>query len=93
MSKDVLSVDLGPNEQAEELIKRTEVKDTPFQVIQTDDKVFGVMGKYRLTEPLEDSEENKLKIMNELLVINWNKILNVILCVMDTESDIIKEQT
>ena len=80
MSKDSLSVELGPNEQAEELVKRTPVKDTPFTVIETDGKVFGVMGKYRLTEPYEISEVNHIKVVNELLDITWNRIIQVMPC-------------
>lgn len=59
-----------------ELIKRTEIKDTPFTMISLNkDKHFGVMGKYRITEDFKNEEE----CMNELEKISWNRIVQVMM--------------
>ena len=59
-----------------ELIKRTEVKNTPFTMrTLKKDKHFGVMGKYRITEDFDNEE----KCMNELEKITWNRITQVMM--------------
>lgn len=55
-----------------ELIEREEIKDSPFTVITTDNKSFGVMGNYRLTEA-----GSKKEIKEELSKITWNRVVQV----------------
>lgn len=74
------------NEEAEELVKRTDIEGTPFTIIETDGKIFGVMGKYRITEPAESFELVKA----ELKQITWNRILQMIIIVTQ-EQESIKE--
>lgn len=62
-----------------ELVKRTEIKDTPFTVITTQNKSFGVMGKWRLTEDYHN-EENAI---NEMEKMTWNRIIQVIMLISE----------
>lgn len=59
----------------EELIKREQIKDTPFTIITTEKNSFGVMGEYRVTEELKNVEEVK----KELEKITWNRIIQVMM--------------
>lgn len=76
------------NEEAEELIKRTEVENSPFEIIQVEDRVFGIMGKYRVTEPYEDTEENLLKVKDELHEITWNRLIQVVAIMLENRNKI-----
>jgi hypothetical protein len=59
----------------EELIKRVQIKDSPFEVITTRGKSFGVMGNYRLTEEYKDEKTVK----KELKSITWNRIIQIVM--------------
>ncbi len=69
----------GSSSQNEELIKREDIKDSPFQVVTTEEGSFGVMGKWRITE-LGTKEE----IKGELEVISWNRIVQIIVLINDS---------
>ena len=60
-------------EVKEELIKRTEVVNTPFTIIETPEGKFLAMGKYRLTEPME----NMVELLAEANEFNWNRMVQV----------------
>lgn len=62
-----------------ELIKRQDVKDSPFQIITTETGSFGVMGKWRITEMKDKPEE----IKEELEEITWNRIIQVIMLITE----------
>lgn len=68
----------------EELISRTEIEGTPFTVIGIDNKYFGVMGQYRITEEYEDKEA----VIAGLKEMNWNRIVQVILILKELNTDI-----
>lgn len=68
----------------EELIKREEIEDTPFMVITTEGKSFGVMGRWRITE----DKENEWQVKDELKKMTWNRITQVILLLME---DVLKK--
>jgi hypothetical protein len=72
----------------EELIKRNQIKDSPFEVITKDGKSFGVMGNYRLTEPNKDPR----KIEAELEKITWNRVIQVIM-ILDEIKEKINNKT
>lgn len=57
-----------------ELIKRMDVQDSPFMVITTEGKSFGVLANYRITQEW-DTEEEAYKDVQE---ITWNRIIQVI---------------
>lgn len=67
----------------EELIQREDIKDSPFQIITVDNKSFGVMGKYRLTEEKETKDE----IRKDLESITWNRIIQVIMILDQINGD------
>jgi len=58
-----------------ELIKRVDVKNSPFTIITVNKKHFGVMGQYRITE-----ESNSIKkIKDDLEKITWDRIIQVMM--------------
>jgi hypothetical protein len=63
-----------------ELIERFELENSPFTIITTDEGSFGAMGKYRITEPGEKSDIEK-----ELNEITWNRIVQVMLILIETK--------
>lgn len=65
----------------EELIKRKQIKDSPFSIITTEEGSFGCIGKYRITEPKETEEE----IEKELSKMTWDRIVQVILILIETQ--------
>lgn len=77
--------------QSEELIKRTEVHDSPFTIIGIDGKYFGSMGKYRITESY-DTEDEAYGVTEK---ITWNRIVQVIAIMLDKQEELanfLKEQ-
>ena len=63
--------------KTEELVKRTDIVDSPFVVVTTEEGSFVTMGKYRLTEPFESEEE---AIINGS-EITWNRIIQVLMLI------------
>jgi len=74
INMDVKKVD-KKNSSRTELIKREEIKDSPFTIISVKDKHFGVMGNYRVTE----ENHNKKEVKKELEKITWNRIIQVMM--------------
>ncbi len=72
------------NSKKEELIKREDIKDSPFTVITTEEGSFGSMGKFRITELYKKPEEVK----KELAKMTWNRIVQVMLLLMETGKDV-----
>ncbi len=59
----------------EELIKRRDIKDTPFTIVEIEGEFFGAMGQYRLTEKFNTYEE-----AHDTITANtWNNITNLII--------------
>lgn len=71
----------------EELIQKDALEGTPFHVVTINKESFGVMGEYRLTEKKEDRAE----IIEELEVISWNRIVQVMM-IMDEVKDKLKNK-
>jgi SHS2 domain-containing protein len=62
--------------ETEELIRRTEVKNTPFVVISLNEKEhFATLGEYRITEKYESQEEAE----KECKAITWNRIIQIVM--------------
>lgn len=59
----------------DEIIQRTEIKNSPFEVITRDGEHWGVMGNYRLTEVVS----SKKQLINELEKVTWNRIIQVVM--------------
>lgn len=61
------------------LIEKTDVEDTPFMIISTEEGHFIVMGENRLSEPYK----NKAEALTAAKKITWNRIVQVILIISD----------
>lgn len=72
------SLDSSHEHKNEELVKRTNIEDSPFEIITINNEHWGVIGKYRITE----KSESKYKIQKQLKDITWNMIVTVILVLM-----------
>ena len=72
----------------EELIKRVQIKDSPFEVITQDGYSFGVMGNYRLTEKSNDAKE----AAKELKKITWNRVIQIVMILDEVKSKIKKQE-
>ena len=74
----------------EELIKRKQITDSPFEVITRDGYSFGVMGNYRLTEP--NYSKNQVKeVSKQLEKVTWNRVIQVIM-ILDEIKDKLKKK-
>ena len=75
---------------SEELIKRKQITNSPFEVITRDGYSFGVMGNYRLTE--QNYSKNQVKeVSEELEKITWNRVVQVIM-ILDEIKDKLKRK-
>ena len=72
----------------EELIKRVQIKDSPFEVITQDGYSFGVMGNYRLTEKSNNANE----VAKELKKITWNRVIQIVMILDEVKSKIKKQE-
>jgi hypothetical protein len=72
----------------EELIKRVQIKDSPFEVITQQGYSFGVMGNYRLTEKSNDAKE----VAKELKKITWNRVIQIVMILDEVKSKIKKQE-
>jgi hypothetical protein len=57
------------------MIERWPIPESPFTVISIEDKHFGVMGEYRITE----EGKSRGEIEDELKCITWNRIIQVMM--------------
>lgn len=66
-----------------EIIRRIDVKDTPFEIIVQEGKAFGVMGKYRITE----AYEKESTVHEELKKVTWNRIVQIIMLLWEQKEE------
>lgn len=71
-----------------ELLKREQLENTPFTIVEFDKKYFASMGMYRLTELHED----KTQLIQKMQNITWNNLIQVI-TILITEEAKLKELT
>ncbi len=71
------------NSSKEGEVERKEIENSPFTVIRIGEECFGSMGKYRITEIYESIEE----VEKELEVITWNRIVQVIILMIETKKE------
>lgn len=69
-----------------EIVKREDVKDTPFTIITTEEGVFGVMGEYRITEV----EQSISKVRQEIKKVTWNRIVQVMMILEEVRTNKLK---
>ena len=82
-SKENKSTKLKETDNSQSLIKRTDIKDSPFIIVTTQGISFGAMGKYKITEDYKTEKEVK----QELEKITWNRIAQVILLINETTKE------
>ncbi len=73
----------------EELITQEKIEDTPFHIIGTKQGYFGAVGKYRITEP----KKTKTEVKKELKEITYNRIVQIVLILMQSQRIIDDEIT
>lgn len=73
-------------DNSEFLIERTEVKDSPFIIVSTEEGHFGSMGKWRITEVMDTVQGVK----KDLEKITWNRLVQVVLLLIETQNEINK---
>lgn len=61
-------------DSSRQLVEKIEIENTPFTAIRVDEKWFITMGKYRLTEPIDNKEEALAAGIDE----SWWRIMSVI---------------
>lgn len=64
-------------------MKRTEIEDSPFVVVTSEEGSFVAMGKYRLSEIFEHEET----AINEANQITWNRIIQVMMILKQHEDE------
>lgn len=73
MTEKTLTIEKDSMPKGEELIKRTEMENTPFWIITTDGKSFATLGHYKITEDYNTPEQ----VEAELKKMTWNKIIQI----------------
>lgn len=62
-----------------ELVKRTEIENSPFVIIGTEKGCFGALGEYKVTEDYETKEE----VEKDLGDVSWNNITRLVLVLIE----------
>lgn len=70
---------LTNKDSGSEMVERNLIEGSPFTVISVEDKHFGVMGEYRVTEEMKSRGE----VEDELRCITWNRIIQVMMILED----------
>ena len=68
----------------EELIKFTDVENTPFTVISKEDEHIVMLGKYRVSETFENQEE----AIKDAESITWNRITQLITIMLRLDEEV-----
>jgi hypothetical protein len=68
----------------EQLIKRHDIPNTPFVIVEIENEYFATMGQYRMTEKYSNYEDAYNSIMDN----NWNNVTNLIIVL----TEILKNQ-
>ncbi|AXH75056.1 MAG: hypothetical protein [Microviridae sp.] len=66
---------------SKELVEKIQIENTPFHAIRMDDKWFLVMGKYRLSEPVQTLEEVKADAADA----SWFRIMQLIQIMLEED--------
>ena len=62
-----------------ELLKTTQLENTPFSIVELDNKYFGTIQNYRLTELYDNAQEAEQELTN----FNWNNFTKVVLVLIE----------
>ena len=73
-----------------ELIKRNDVLETPFTVIETENGSFIALGNYMLTRPTDGHTSSQL--VDKIIHHDWNLIVNLVLTLFEIADKTNKEE-
>lgn len=73
----------GNKKSNSEIIKRKDIKDTPFTVITVNKEHFGSMGNYRITEKYKTRDA----VERELKKVTWNRVIQVIMLLQEMNKE------
>jgi len=76
-------------EKGSEILEKEVIPQTPFVIIKEKDKYYGLIGRYRLTEPCETREE----AIQETTKMTWDNLIKIMIVVQDMELEIKKLKT
>lgn len=78
------NVEKQDKQNSSELIKKEEIKNSPFTIVTKDGESFGVMGNYKITE----NAKSKKEIKKQLETITWNRIIQVVMLLDELKSNL-----
>lgn len=70
------------------LIEYRNIENSPFTIVKNEGLYYGVIGNHRLTEPYNDEKE----LEEELLRIDWNRLIQVIWAVVEKFNKLEKKE-
>ena len=65
--------------QNTELIKRTDIPNSPFIIVSTEEGHFGALANYKMTPTYGTEKE----VLDDLGDVTWNKITNLIIVLIE----------
>lgn len=68
------------NSENEELVKRHDIEETPFTIVEAAGGYWGTMGKYRITEKLE----SKKAVEDAIMPQTWNNLVRIMVLVTES---------
>ncbi len=68
-----------------ELVIRREIEGTPFTIVTTEGKIFGVMGIHRITEYADAKEVTEEQMVELVKEITWDRITQVIVLMIESK--------
>lgn len=71
------------NSSNEELVTRKQIPGTPFNIIGANEKWWGTMGKYRLTEQL-DTEEDAVM---QTTTMTWDRVIQIMQALIEINQE------
>ena len=78
------NVEEQDKQTSSQLIKKEEIKNSPFTIITQDGISFGVMGSYKVTE----NAKSKKEIKKQLETITWNRIIQVVMLLDEMKTNL-----
>lgn len=67
------------NNKLNSLVEFKEIDNTPFKAVKQEDKWFGILGQYRITDELASFDE----VVDYIVKNKWEVILNMIIIIIE----------
>lgn len=80
-SKPESTNDTKENSSSEQLIERIPIDETPFTMVRSENKCFGTVGRYKVTEDYKTIPE----VEEAILKFDWKILLKVLTIVIEEE--------